>query len=179
MDATLTMMGSVLEPDAAAIRRGAKVATTSKSPNTLVSNIFLTCWGSDSIAGASYTIHSSAKFVRKKVSRFYNRPRSNYAAKINEATGTKQNSLVPALLNKMSSLPPVLLAISCFKRAMLSGEVTSRAKVSMPFSERLFSDFSDRAVANTRRPLAANSRARALPEPPSEHLSRGGKISKP
>jgi hypothetical protein len=53
---------------------------------------------------------------------------------------------------------------------MLSSLVTSRGNVSIPFSSRLDRDLVDRAVANTRRPWAANSRARSWPTPPGEHL---------
>jgi hypothetical protein len=53
---------------------------------------------------------------------------------------------------------------------MLSALVTASGNVSIPFSSRLERDLVDRAVANTRRPWAANSRARAWPTPPGEHL---------
>lgn len=40
----------------------------------------------------------------------------------------------------------------------------------MPFSVKFPSVLSERAVAKTRKPLAANSKANALPAPPWEHL---------
>ena len=77
---------------------------------------------------------------------------------------------MPALLNNMSSLPPVRVMISAFKAAMLSEEVTSRIRVSMPFSSSPLRDLRERAVAKTRIPLDANSRASAWPALPLVHL---------
>lgn len=54
---------------------------------------------------------------------------------------------------------------------MLSELVTSSVRVSMPFSVRFATDLSERAVAKTRRPWAANASASVLPTPPWEHLS--------
>lgn len=56
IEATLTIVGVVLELRAAAMRRGVNVVTTSNRPNTLVSNILRTWLGSASNAGASYTV---------------------------------------------------------------------------------------------------------------------------
>lgn len=42
----------------------------------------------------------------------------------------------------------------------------------MPAADKLPSVLRDRAVANTLQPCAANSKANALPAPPSEHLFR-------
>jgi len=74
------------------------------------------------------------------------------------------------LLKRIPREPPVRVAISVLRLAMLSGLVTSRVMVSMPFSAKLPSVLSERAVAKTRKPLAANSKANALPAPPWEHL---------
>ena len=78
--------------------------------------------------------------------------------------------LVPALLNRISNLPPVRFTISSLSAAMLDAFVTSSAKVSIPLSSKVDRDAVDRAVAKTRIPWAANSRARAFPTPPREHL---------
>jgi hypothetical protein len=77
---------------------------------------------------------------------------------------------MPALLNSRSSFPPVRVTISPFRACMLSALVTSSGNVSIPFSSRLDRELVDRAVANTCRPWAANSRARAWPTPPGEQL---------
>jgi hypothetical protein len=53
---------------------------------------------------------------------------------------------------------------------MLAAFVTSSANVSIPLSSKVDRDAVDRAVAKTRMPWAANSRARAFPTPPREHL---------
>lgn len=82
----------------------------------------------------------------------------------------RSRSLIPALLNSMTSVPPVRFDISALSRDMLSGWVTSRVRISIPFASSEASDFVDRAVAKTRKPLAANSRAKAWPAPPSEQL---------
>lgn len=73
----------------------------------------------------------------------------------------------------MFRAPPVTRAISSFNAAMLSGFVTSSMKVSIPSSSRLDTAFFDRAVANVRKPRAANSKARALPALPFEQLLWG------
>jgi hypothetical protein len=77
---------------------------------------------------------------------------------------------MPALLNNMSNLPPVRLMISAFKAVILSDIVTSRVRVSIPFSSSPLKDLRDLAVAKTRIPWDANCRARAWPALPLVHL---------
>lgn len=73
----------------------------------------------------------------------------------------------------MFRAPPVTRATSSLNAAMLSGFVTSSMKVSIPSSSGLNTAFFDRAVANTRKPRAANSKARALPALPFKQLLWG------
>lgn len=73
-------------------------------------------------------------------------------------------------------MPPVRRTISSFNAVILSGFVTSSMKVSIPFSSRLDKAFLERAVANVRKPRAANSNARALPALPAEQLSSNQEV---
>jgi hypothetical protein len=73
----------------------------------------------------------------------------------------------------MSKEPPVRREICVARVSILLASVTSRVRVSIFFPCRLAKVFSDLAVANTRKPLEANCRARALPAPPWEHLVSG------
>jgi hypothetical protein len=65
---------------------------------------------------------------------------------------TERDILEPALLNSISSLPPVRLETSSLNAAMLSELVTSSANVSMSFCANSERELVDRAVAKTRMP---------------------------
>jgi hypothetical protein len=144
------------------MRRGTKVETMLKRPWTFVSNMVCMRPESASIAGASYTYCKGDMLVRKVTLV----DSLQYYLRANQ----REYILMPALLNNISSFPPVRVAISALSARMLSALVTSSANVSIPLSSRVERDLIDRAVANTRRPCAANSRARAWPTPPGEHL---------
>ncbi len=97
-----------------------------------------------------------------------------------------------ALFTRISSFPPLSLAMSALQRAMLFLSVTSGWTVDMPFLSSAARTSVLRAVAMTWRPcmrsgsfplalqaigsgalpLEWNSTARAWPMPPGVHLSR-------
>lgn len=120
----------VVVVEAEARSKGMKAVIMSKTPKTLVLNICRTRVESASIAGISYTM--SRPCIKTPAPPKNERGKGSPNLQIH--VHGMGHLLVPALLNNISNFPPVRLAISASRLAMLSALVTSSGRTSMPLA---------------------------------------------